>query len=145
MIYRSWYETHNTFYVRISYFDKFNSSWWEVTGVNKDAEVVLQQREDAVSNTAASLQQHQPLRLKLQNQTGERQWQGNTLTQFYTLFANRVWKEHVEKCFFRNWISSYTVVGVRWRCKEPETIKILYKKKHMCYNKLHSSLHKEVL
>lgn len=38
-----------------SYLDKFNSSRWEVTGVNKDVQVVLQQREDAVSNTAAGL------------------------------------------------------------------------------------------
>lgn len=45
--------------------DKFNSPRWEVTGINKEVEVVLQQREDAVSNTTASLQQHQPLGFKL--------------------------------------------------------------------------------
>ena len=49
----------------ISYFHKLYSSWGEVTGVNEDVQVLLQQREDAVSHPAAGLQQHQPLGLKL--------------------------------------------------------------------------------
>ena len=55
-------------------------------------------------------------------------------TAFYTdrnIFTNHVLKGAGWERHFCNWIISYIVVGVRWRCKEPETIKILYKKKHM--------------
>lgn len=57
--------------IKISNLDKFNSPWREVTGINKKVEVILQQREDAVSNTTASLQQHQPLGFKLQTRQAE--------------------------------------------------------------------------
>lgn len=46
--------------------DEFNGSRREVAGVDEEIEVLLQQREDAVSNATAGLQQHQPLGFKLQ-------------------------------------------------------------------------------
>lgn len=45
--------------------DKVNSARREVTSVDKDVAVLLQQREDAVPYSTAGLEQHYPLRLKL--------------------------------------------------------------------------------
>lgn len=53
------------------HFYKLNSSWGEVTGVNKYVEVVLQQRKEAVSHAAASFQQNQLLGLKLWSKAQE--------------------------------------------------------------------------
>lgn len=133
---------------QISYFDKFNSSRWEVTGVNKDVEVILQQREDAVSYTAAGLQQHQPLGLKLQTRQDKditNKWphkyqfshvwpctapndgslSSNTLIQNWNLFCQLCF----ERSKLRNasfvtgsppipQLSSTKFTVISWKCKE---------------------------
>lgn len=77
-----------------SYFDEFDSSRWEVTGVNEDVEVVLQQREDAVSNAAAGLQQHQPLGLKLKttHRRNDDRYQCSCLILHSLNDAKQMWK-----------------------------------------------------